>query len=96
MHAWKTHRQPLIVTHDLADDANDPVLNHLRHRHLFNAADDPVKMIFHPDFLTATNPVMSLDYEQFVRGCPHGHLPLVLRAVGVHPARVPSRSGCRP
>ena len=30
VHAWRTHRQPLIVTHDLADDANDPVLKHLR------------------------------------------------------------------
>jgi glycogen(starch) synthase len=77
----------------LADDASDPVLNHLRHRHLFNAADDPVKMIFHPDFLTATNPVMSLDYEQFVRGChmgifpsyyePWGYTPLECVALGV-------------
>ncbi|MGH7215185.1 MAG: hypothetical protein ACREIT_10525, partial [Tepidisphaeraceae bacterium] len=35
IHAWRTHRQPTIVTHDLADDAKDPVLNHLRHRGLF-------------------------------------------------------------
>ncbi|HEX8915447.1 MAG TPA: glycosyltransferase, partial [Humisphaera sp.] len=93
MHAWKSHRQPLIVTHDLADDANDPVLNHLRHRHMFNAADDPVKMVFHPEFLTATNPVMSMDYEQFVRGChmgifpsyyePWGYTPLECLALGV-------------
>ena len=26
MHAWRTNRQPLIVTHDLVDDANDPTL----------------------------------------------------------------------
>jgi len=93
MHAWKTHRQPLIVTHDLADDAGDPVINHLRHRHMFNAADDPVKMVFHPEFLSATNPVMSMDYDQFVRGChmgifpsyyePWGYTPLECIALGV-------------
>lgn len=93
MHAWKTHQQPLIVTHDLADDANDPILNHLRHRHMFNAADDPVKMVFHPEFLSATNPVMSMDYDQFVRGChmgifpsyyePWGYTPLECIALGV-------------
>lgn len=93
MHAWKTHQQPLIVTHDLADDANDPILQHMRHRHMFNAADDPVKMVFHPEFLSATNPVMSLDYDQFVRGChmgifpsyyePWGYTPLECIALGV-------------
>jgi glycogen(starch) synthase len=36
MHAWRKTYQPLIVTHDLADDANDPVLKHLRHRGLLN------------------------------------------------------------
>ena len=29
-HAWRTTRQPLIVTHDLVDDGGDPVLTHLR------------------------------------------------------------------
>ena len=57
-HAWRTHRQPLIVTHDLADDGGDPVLKQLRHCQLFNAEHDPVKIIFHPQFVTATNPVI--------------------------------------
>ena len=57
IHVWRTSRQPAIVTHDLADDANDPVLKHLRHRGLFNAADDPVKVVFHPEFVTATSPL---------------------------------------
>ena len=39
VHAWRTHRQPLIVTHDLVDDAKDPVLTHLRHRGMFNGVD---------------------------------------------------------
>ena len=55
MHVWRSARQPAIVTHDLHDDAGDAVLKHLRHRRLFNAADDPVKVVFHPEFLSATS-----------------------------------------
>ncbi|HWE95900.1 MAG TPA: glycosyltransferase [Tepidisphaeraceae bacterium] len=84
-HAWRTHRQPLIVTHDLADDAGDPVLKHLRYRNLFNAADDPVKVVFHPEFVSATSPVINLDYEQFVRGCHMGIFPSYYEPWGYTP-----------
>jgi len=50
----------------------DPVLQQLRYRSMFNAADDPVKVVFHPQFVTATSPLISLDYDQFVRGCHMG------------------------
>src|SRR5205814_2980614 len=102
MHAFRTSRQPTIVTHDLMDDAGDPILKHLRHRGLFNAADDPVKMVFHPEFVTATSPLISLDYEQFVRGChlgvfpsyyePWGYTPMESIAMGV-PAVTTDLSG---
>jgi glycogen(starch) synthase len=93
MHAWRTSRWPSIVTHDLADDANDPILKHIRHRHLLNGADDPVKIIFHPEFVTATSPLLNMDYDQFVRGChmgvfpsyyePWGYTPMESIALGV-------------
>jgi glycogen(starch) synthase len=93
LHAWRSHRQPLIITHDLWDDAGDPVLKHLRHRGLFNAADDPVKIVFHPEFVSATSPLINLDYEHFVRGChmgifpsyyePWGYTPMECIALGV-------------
>jgi glycogen(starch) synthase len=86
MHAWKTTRQPLIVTHDLMDDANDPVLNQLRQRGMFNAADDPVKIVFHPEFVSVTSPTISLDYEQFVRGCHMGIFPSYYEPWGYTPA----------
>ncbi len=102
IHASRRYAQPNIVTHDLADDANDPVLKHLRHRQLFNAADDPVKMVFHPEFVTATSPLIGLDYEQFVRGChlgifpsyyePWGYTPMESVALGV-PAVTTDLSG---
>ena len=100
--AWKNRRQPSIVTHDLWDDAGDPVLTHLRHRGLFNSADDPVKVVFHPEFMTATSPLLHLDYDQFVRGChmaifpsyyePWGYTPMEAVALGV-PAVTSDLSG---
>jgi glycogen(starch) synthase len=102
MHAMHSGRQPTIVTHDLVDDAGDPILKHLRHRGMFNAADDPVKMVFHPQFVTATSPLINLDYEQFVRGChlgifpsyyePWGYTPMESIAMGV-PAVTTDLSG---
>jgi glycogen(starch) synthase len=102
MHVWRSNRQPLIVTHDLVDDANDAVLKHLRYRGLFNAADDPVKMVFHPEFLSATSPLINLDYDNFVRGChmgvfpsyyePWGYTPMECVALGV-PAVTTDLSG---
>jgi glycogen(starch) synthase len=85
MHAWRNGRQPPIVTHDLVDDGGDPIMQHLRHRGLFNAADDPVKVVFHPQFVTAISPLISLDYEQFVRGCHLGIFPSYYEPWGYTP-----------
>jgi len=85
IHAWRSRQQPAIVTHDLVDDANDPILKHLRHRQLFNSASDPVKMVFHPEFLSITSPLINLDYEQFVRGCHMGIFPSYYEPWGYTP-----------
>jgi hypothetical protein len=92
MLARKTTQWPPIVTHDMWNDAEDPVLRHLRHRNLVNAPGDPVKVVFHPDFVTLSS-LFSLDYEQFVRGChmgifpsyyePWGYTPLECLALGL-------------
>ncbi|HEY4329970.1 MAG TPA: glycosyltransferase [Phycisphaerae bacterium] len=93
MHAWRTWKQPPIVTHDLWDDAKDSVLCQLRSCQLFNGRHDPVKVVFHPDFVSATSPLLGLDYDQFVRGChmgvfpsyyePWGYTPMECAASGV-------------
>ena len=83
--AWRTGPQPSIVTHDLVDDAKDAVLQHFRHRGLFNSADDPVKVVFHPEFVTATSPLLNLDYQQFVRGCHMGVFPSYYEPWGYTP-----------
>jgi glycogen(starch) synthase len=102
VHAWRTGQNPIIVTHDLVNDQADPTLKHLRHRGLFNNADDAVKVVFHPQFVTQIGPLIHLDYEQFVRGChagifpsyyePWGYTPMECVALGV-PAVTTDLSG---
>jgi glycogen(starch) synthase len=92
-YAWKAHRLPPIVTHDLTDDGTDAVLNELRRCQLANRPEDPVKVVYHPDFIMSSNPLFGVDYDQFVRGChlgvfpsayePWGYAPLECAALGI-------------
>ncbi len=90
---WKSDRLPPVVTHNLVDDANDQVLNFLRTSNLLNHQEDRVKVIYHPDFISESNPLFGLDYNEFVRGChmgifpsyyePWGYTPLECLASGI-------------
>lgn len=84
--ALKRHTLPPIVTHNMADDLNDPVLNQLRRLQLFNSPSDRVKVVFHPEFLNSNNPLFGLDYEDFVRGCHIGVFPSYYEPWGYTPA----------
>ncbi|MFT7033059.1 MAG: glycogen(starch) synthase [Cyclobacteriaceae bacterium] len=83
--SWKSENLPSIVTHNLVDDANDPVLNFLRHSNLINNADDKVKFVYHPDFISSTNPLFGMDYGEFVRGCHLGVFPSYYEPWGYTP-----------
>ncbi|EPQ31686.1 uncharacterized protein PFL1_01019 [Pseudozyma flocculosa PF-1] len=84
--ALKRNSLPPVVTHNMADDSNDPILNQIRRVQLFNRSSDRVKMIFHPEFLNANNPILGLDYEEFVRGCHLGVFPSYYEPWGYTPA----------
>lgn len=73
--ALKRNSLPPVVTHNMADDASDPILNQVRRVQLFNRPSDRVKVIFHPEFLNSNNPILGLDYEEFVRGVHLGVFP---------------------
>jgi glycogen(starch) synthase len=91
--SWKSNRTPLTVTHTLVDEDKDEILQFLKRRNLANKAEDKVKIVYHPDFISATNPLFGLEYSQFVRGChlgvfpsyyePWGYTPLECMASGV-------------
>lgn len=91
--AWKTKKNPLVITHRLINEDNDEILNAVTAKKLLNNADDPVKIVYHPDFITASSPLFGMEYHQFVRGChlgvfpsyyePWGYTPLECMANGI-------------
>jgi glycogen(starch) synthase len=92
-HAFRRKGLPPVVTHDMIYDAEDALLNKIRSCYLFNAREDRVKIVFHPEFMSRTNPLLGLDYDEFVRGCnlgvfpsyyePWGYTPMECAALGV-------------
>ena len=99
---WKDETWPIVVTHNLVNDVDDPILNNMRKAPLVNSPLDKVKVVYHPDFITATSPLFGLEYGHFVRGChlgvfpsyyePWGYTPLECIARGV-PAVTSDLSG---
>lgn len=93
MHVWRSSSMPTVVTHDLMDDNHDEILNQIRSCSLINLPGDPVKVVYHPDFVTTNDPLFGMDYDQFVRGChlgifpsayePWGYAPLECGALGL-------------
>lgn len=81
-----TESLPPIVTHNVMDSHADSILLALRQAELFNRKEDRVKVIYHPEFLSANNPILSMDYEDFVRGCHLGVFPSYYEPWGYTPA----------
>lgn len=100
--AFKDDTWPIIVTHNLVNDVDDPILKQMREDALINTPLDKVKVVYHPDFISSSSPLFGLDYGQFVRGChlgvfpsyyePWGYTPLECIARGV-PAVTSDLSG---
>jgi glycogen(starch) synthase len=92
LQSWKKHELPYVVTHNLVD-SNDELIQAIRNANMVNNAHDRVKIVYHPDFISPTNPLFGLEYGQFVRGCnlgvfpsyyePWGYTPLECIASGV-------------
>ena len=101
-YAFRSNRLPFSTTHVLADEEEDEVLRHIRGVGLLNAKHDPVKVVYHPQFINSVNPLWRIEYEQFVRGChlgifpsayePWGYTPLECVCMGV-PAITSDLSG---
>lgn len=102
LQSWKSDKLPPVVTHNLVNDTDDPILMFLRSSNLVNNPDDKVKIVYHPDFIVPANPLWGIEYDQFTRGCnlgvfpsyyePWGYTPLESIARGV-PAVTSNLSG---
>ncbi len=91
MHAWHAPSLPNVVTHDLVDDTGDEVLQQLRYLNLINLPADPVKVVYHPDFVSSSNPLFGMEYDQFVRGCHLGIFPSFYEPWGYTPLECVAR-----
>lgn len=90
--SFKKPGSPPMVTHELVN-AKDPIHESLVVRGLDNKEDDKVKVIFYPIYLSSSDGLMDLDYNQAVWGChfgifpsyyePWGYTPLESAAYGV-------------
>ena len=93
LQSWKDENKPSVVTHDLVHGGSDEILNFLQTTNLLNNEYDKVKVVYHPDFISPSNPLFGMEYGQFVRGChlgvfpsyyePWGYTPLEAIASGV-------------
>lgn len=84
--ALKRNTLPPVVTHNMLDSSHDAILCELRRVGLYNSPDDRVKIVFHPEFLSSNNPVLGMEYENFVRGCHLGVFPSYYEPWGYTPA----------
>lgn len=85
LQSFKKSTLPSVVTHNMINDAEDPLLNFIRVTNLVNNQHDKVKIIYHPEFITSTNPLFRMEYDQFVRGCHLGVFPSFYEPWGYTP-----------
>jgi glycogen synthase len=80
---WKTKTLPRTVTHIL--EKPDEITEFFDRTNLLNHQQDRVKFVYHPDFISPTNPLFGLEYGQFVRGCHLGVFPSYYEPWGYTP-----------
>jgi len=85
LQSWRTSGLPSVVTHNLINDADDAILNFIRMANLVNHKEDRVKIIYHPDFISPTSPLLGMEYSDFVRGCHMGIFPSYYEPWGYTP-----------
>ena len=91
LQSWKTNTLPPVITHNLVDDGGDDILNFMRRANLLNHRHDRVKMVYHPDFVSPSSPLLGMEYGQFVRGCHMGVFPSYYEPWGYTPLECVAR-----
>ena len=91
LQSWKTNALPPVITHNLVNDQDDDILNFMRRAELLNHKHDRVKMVYHPDFVSPSSPLLGMEYGQFVRGCHMGVFPSYYEPWGYTPLECVAR-----
>ena len=85
--------KPLLCTHNLSDEAGDPIMAELASLGLANSEEDKVKIVFYPTYLTGADGLLDLNLHEAILGGhlgvfpsiyePWGYTPLEAGALGV-------------
>lgn len=89
----KKEGKPLLVTHDLYNENDDPILKHFKESNLNNEKEDRVKVVFYSIYLTGADGLLDTSYYESMLGSqlgifpsyyePWGYTPLEAGALGV-------------
>src|SRR3989344_475657 len=84
---------PPLITHNIQNESNDPIIKSFIENGLDNKRDDKVKVIFYPVYLTGVDGLLDMEYYDCISGChlglfpsyyePWGYTPLETAALGV-------------
>ncbi|MBI2144337.1 glycogen/starch synthase [Candidatus Woesearchaeota archaeon] len=90
---FKKQGSPPLCTHDLYNEESDAILNACKEAGLNNSADDNVKVIFYPIYLSGADGLLDTSYYESMQGAhlgvfpsfyePWGYTPLEAAALGV-------------
>ena len=78
-------RRGSILTHDVTDEASDPILRACAAAGLRNGADDRVKILFLPGMLDGTDGLLNVTYEDLLAGAHLGVFPSAYEPWGYTP-----------
>jgi len=79
-------KESAITTHNLVDDAKNPILSDLRRCELFNRNHDRVKVVYHADFLHDDNFLLGLNYFELIKAADIGVFPSYYEPWGYTPS----------
>jgi len=66
---------PLCAFELTCDEKDDEIINHLKQNELLNKADDKVRVIFYPTYLSPTDGLLGMSYQDFAIGTSMGVFP---------------------
>jgi glycogen synthase len=87
---FKSNIPPLFSTHYMANEEHDSILNSFKKNNLNNVADDKVKVIYYPIYLTGADHLLDIDYRQCITGVDLGIYPSLYEPWGYTPLETAS------
>lgn len=83
--SFQKEGNPPLITHELVNQESDAIFQSLMRSGLDNREDDKVKVVFYPIYLSSSDGLLDLEYNQAVWGCHFGVFPSYYEPWGYTP-----------